>query len=97
MTFGPAVDQDHVGVQLVALPRLTVPAADDLADGHVVVVVRAPHLVPPVAVLERSSVDERDLRADGLAALEVGDVDRVMDGDLDPFIKAFLLIRREAR
>ncbi len=29
--------------------------------------------------------------------VEVGDVDRVMDGDLDPFIKAFLLIRREAR
>ena len=28
--------------------------------------------------------------------VEVGDVDRVMDGDLDPFIKAFLLIRREA-
>ena len=26
--------------------------------------------------------------------VEVGDVDRVMDGDLDPFIKAFLLIRR---
>ncbi|MEE9180909.1 MAG: peptide chain release factor 2, partial [Vicinamibacteria bacterium] len=26
--------------------------------------------------------------------LEIGDVDRVMDGDLDRFIKAFLLSRR---
>jgi len=28
--------------------------------------------------------------------VEVGDVDRVMDGDIEPFIKAFLLSRRKA-
>jgi peptide chain release factor 2 len=27
--------------------------------------------------------------------LEVGDVDRVLDGDLDPFIRAYLHMRRE--
>jgi peptide chain release factor 2 len=27
--------------------------------------------------------------------LEVGDVDRVLDGDLDPFIRAYLLMRRD--
>jgi peptide chain release factor 2 len=27
--------------------------------------------------------------------VEVGDVDRVMDGDIEPFIKAFLLSRRK--
>ena len=26
--------------------------------------------------------------------VEIGDVDRVMDGDIEPFIKAFLLSRR---
>jgi peptide chain release factor 2 len=29
--------------------------------------------------------------------LEVGDVDRVLDGNLDPFIKAYLVSRRDAR
>jgi peptide chain release factor 2 len=28
---------------------------------------------------------------------EVGDADRVLDGDLDPFIKSYLLSRREVR
>jgi peptide chain release factor 2 len=27
--------------------------------------------------------------------MEVGDVDRVLDGDLDPFIRAYLLMRRD--
>ena len=27
--------------------------------------------------------------------LEVGDVDRVLDGDLNPFIRAFLVARRD--
>ena len=26
--------------------------------------------------------------------MEVGDVDRVLDGDIDPFIRAYLLMRR---
>jgi peptide chain release factor 2 len=29
--------------------------------------------------------------------LEIGDVDRVLDGDLDPFIKAYLISKRDAR
>jgi peptide chain release factor 2 len=28
---------------------------------------------------------------------EVGDVDRVIDGDLQPFIRAYLLARREEK
>jgi peptide chain release factor 2 len=27
--------------------------------------------------------------------VDIGDVDRVMDGDIEPFIKAFLLSRRK--
>ena len=33
----------------------------------------------------------KDLRT----RVEVGDVDRVLDGDLDPFIRGFLKARRE--
>jgi peptide chain release factor 2 len=29
--------------------------------------------------------------------VEVGDVDRVIDGDLQPFIRAYLLARREEK
>jgi peptide chain release factor 2 len=36
------------------------------------------------------------LAKDHRTKLEVGDVDRVLDGDLDPFIKAFLVSRRDA-
>ena len=73
----PAVDQDHVGVQLVVGPGLAVAAADDFLDREVVVVpLPVLDLVAAVAVLERHAVDEADLAADHLAALEVGDVDR---------------------
>jgi peptide chain release factor 2 len=27
--------------------------------------------------------------------VEVGDVDRVLDGDLDPFIRGYLIMRRQ--
>jgi len=36
------------------------------------------------------------LAKDHRTKYEVGDVDRVLDGDLDPFIKAFLVSRRDA-
>ncbi len=36
------------------------------------------------------------LAKDHRTKLEIGDVDRVLDGDLDPFIKAFLVSRRDA-
>ena len=73
-----AVDEDHVGVQLVVAAGLAVAAADDFLDGQVVVVpLPVLDLVAAVAVLERHAVDEADLGADHLAALEVGDVDRL--------------------
>jgi hypothetical protein len=69
-------------------PGLAVPAADDLADRHVVVVrppagqvVKALDAVAAVLVLERAPVDEADLAAHGLAALEVGDVDALDAAD----------------
>jgi peptide chain release factor 2 len=36
------------------------------------------------------------LAKDHRTKYEVGDVDRVLDGDLDPFIKAYLVSRRDA-
>jgi peptide chain release factor 2 len=33
----------------------------------------------------------KDLRT----RVEVGDVDRVLDGDLDPFIRGYLIMRRQ--
>jgi peptide chain release factor 2 len=37
------------------------------------------------------------LAKDHRTKVEVGDVDRVLDGDLEPFIKAFLVSRRDSR
>jgi peptide chain release factor 2 len=37
------------------------------------------------------------LAKDHRTKLEVGDVDRVLDGDIDPFIKAYLVSRRDAK
>jgi len=37
------------------------------------------------------------LAKDHRTKLEIGDVDRVLDGDIDPFIKAYLVSRRDAR
>ncbi len=94
----PAVDEDDIGVELVAGAGLAVAAADDLADGGVVVVEPARLVggfdaVAAVLVLERTPVDEADFGADGLAAREVGDIDALdaADGgvDLEDFLEWF--------
>jgi peptide chain release factor 2 len=37
------------------------------------------------------------LAKDHRTKLEIGDVDRVLDGDIDPFIKSYLVSRRDAK
>ena len=73
-----AVDEDHLGVELVPLARLAVATADHFADAAVIVVAAPARevldrldLVASVLVLERAAVDEADLAPNGLAALEV--------------------------
>ena len=77
----PAVDQDDVGEELRARARLAVAAAHRLADRAVVVVPGGLDAVAAVGVLERPPVDEAHLAGHGLAAAEVGDVDRLHAAD----------------
>ena len=64
------------GYSSLLLPGLAIAAADDFLDREVIVVaLPVLDLVAAVAVLERHAVDEADLAADHLAALQVGDVD----------------------
>ena len=76
-----AVDQDQVGIELLALARVAVAAADDLAHRVEVVVRDGLDAVAPVALLEGLAVDEADLRGDRLAAAQVRDVEGLEAAD----------------
>ena len=77
-----AVDEDEVGVDLLAVGGLAVAAAEDLLDHGVIV--EAGDLADAeaaVAGLEGPSVDEADEAADGLAAHDVSDVHTLNDAE----------------
>ena len=78
----PAINQNHIRVQFTPLPRFPIPTTDDLANRHIVIAPgNALYLVASVAILIWPAVDEADFRADGLATLEMGDVNRFQAAD----------------
>ena len=93
----PAVDDDDVGVELLAIAGLAIPAAHNLPDARIIVVAPLDGLdaVASVLALEGLSVDEADLAAHRLAALQVGDVD-AFDA-ADRLIEPESLLEREQR
>ena len=76
-----AVDQNEVGIQLFALARVAIAAADGLAHRVEVIVGDRLNLVAAIAFLERLSVDEADLGGDRLAAAQMGDVEGLETAD----------------
>lgn len=70
-----AVDEDDIGVELLALAGVAVSSGDDFTDGHVVIIIDGLNFVTAVLVFEWLAVHEADFRADGFSALEVGDID----------------------
>ena len=82
----PAVDQDHLGVELAAAARLAVAPADDLLQRLVVIIFDGCDLISAVLVLEGSAIDETDLAPHRLVALEMGDV-KALDA-ADRFVHA---------
>ena len=71
-----AVDEDHVGVELVVLPGLAIAARNDLLNREIIVVTQIMFdLVAAIGIFEWHAVNEADLGADSFAALKMGDVD----------------------
>ena len=85
----PAIDHDYIRVQLVARSRLAVATGNHLTDARVVVVDFARRaagrgrcdLVSPVLVFERPAIHKANLTPDGLAALQVRDVNALDAAD----------------